>query len=372
MSSGSQTIFNDVLLLHSLMHPSLLPSNSTRVTCTHHRDAGYAVIAALSIVGREVWHEVIPLSAHEHQHEPLVAPPPPTPKHELDSNFGGHPLPSAAAPLTLAVLIAMPVPTPNDGDDGDEDRPRTTYSTLDSETHRIAIGIQTTPQLPSFGPGPATSKEDTIATAFISDVTGYLVGYACGEALVSYGGYTSLRSQRWRSPDPEAVVAEATLAALDEAQNSNYELSMMKNVLVLTLCLLLPTPLASPVVTTGSASASAAVLNPAGVPNSDSSSAGLLPLPVPITAPNPVSSAFDDDFVLYTKYSSAAYRPFCPRPVGRTLVRAVRVVSSAPFSFRSSLLVFMAMVGQGESDAATLHKTDAVTQAQGHGSPIYD
>ncbi|KAJ7362427.1 hypothetical protein DFH08DRAFT_950692 [Mycena albidolilacea] len=38
----------------------------------------------------------------EHQHEALVAPPPPTPKHELNPNFGGHPLPSAAAPLTLA------------------------------------------------------------------------------------------------------------------------------------------------------------------------------------------------------------------------------------------------------------------------------
>ncbi|KAJ7890060.1 hypothetical protein B0H14DRAFT_3855483 [Mycena olivaceomarginata] len=135
MSNNSQTIFNDVLLLHSLIHPSR-----------------YAVIVALSIVGGEVWHEVMPLSAHEHQHEPLVAPPPPTPKHELDPNFGGHPLPSAAAPLTLAVLIAIPVPTPNDGDDGDEDRPRTTYSqgySLPTRTAHAVSGVAV-PPVPTF------------------------------------------------------------------------------------------------------------------------------------------------------------------------------------------------------------------------------
>ncbi|KAJ7362411.1 hypothetical protein DFH08DRAFT_1073589, partial [Mycena albidolilacea] len=179
MSSSSQTIFNDVLLLHSffLRIPRVLRRHR-RPLHRRYLDGG---------ADREVWPEVMPLSAHEHQHEPLVAPPPPTPTYELDPNFGGHPLPSAAAPLTLAVLIAMPVPTPNDGDDGDEDRPRTTYSTLDSEMHRIVIGVQTTSQLPSFGPAPATFKEDTIITASISDVTSYLVGYACGEALVSYG-----------------------------------------------------------------------------------------------------------------------------------------------------------------------------------------
>jgi hypothetical protein len=93
----------------------------------------------------------------------------------------------------------------------------------------------------------------------------------------------------------------------------------MMNVLVL-----IPTPLASPVVTIASASASAVVLNPAGVSNSDSSSVGLLPLPIPFTALNPVSSAFDDDFVLYTKYSPAAYWSFCHgRWGGRSCVLCV-------------------------------------------------
>ncbi|KAJ7890061.1 hypothetical protein B0H14DRAFT_2561341 [Mycena olivaceomarginata] len=113
----------------------------------------------------------------------------------------------------------------------------------------------------------------------------------------------------------------------------------MMNVLVLTLSLLPPTPLASPVATTGSASVFA-VLNPAGVPNSDSSSVGLLPLPIPIAAPNSISSAFDDGFVLYTKYSSAAYQPLRPRPVGRMLFEIGHTQSSSrgtPRGSRSSL-----------------------------------
>jgi hypothetical protein len=109
----------------------------------------------------------------------------------------------------------------------------------------------------------------------------------------------------------------------------------------LVLALFLSASLASPVVVSESssavvanpASASPAVLNsaPAAVPNSESSSSVdllPLPLPIPITAPNPISPALYDDFVLYTKYSSAAYQPFCARPVGRVLVRAVRVVCS--------------------------------------------
>ncbi|KAJ7362462.1 hypothetical protein DFH08DRAFT_840929 [Mycena albidolilacea] len=60
--------------------------------------------------GGKAWHDVIPLSAHEHQ--PLSTPLPPTPKHDPDPDFGTDLLPSAAAPLTLAVLISMPVPVP--------------------------------------------------------------------------------------------------------------------------------------------------------------------------------------------------------------------------------------------------------------------
>ncbi|KAJ7822810.1 hypothetical protein B0H14DRAFT_2598259 [Mycena olivaceomarginata] len=40
-----------------------------------------------------------------------------------------------------------------------------------------------------------------------------------------------------------------------------------------------------------------------------------LPIPIPITAPNPISPVLYDDFVLYPKYSSAAYQPFCAQPV---------------------------------------------------------
>ncbi|KAJ7362410.1 hypothetical protein DFH08DRAFT_950679 [Mycena albidolilacea] len=123
----------------------------------------------------------------------------------------------------------------------------------------------------------------------------------------------------------------------------------MMNVLVLTPCLLLPTPLASPVVTTGPASASAAVLNPAGIPNSDSSSVGLLPLPIPITAPNPISSAFDDGFVLYTKYSSAANQPFRPRPMGRTLVRAFEIGHTQGFIARDPARLEIVVVFRGSA-----------------------
>ncbi|KAJ7893375.1 hypothetical protein B0H14DRAFT_3427459 [Mycena olivaceomarginata] len=40
-----------------------------------------------------------------------------------------------------------------------------------------------------------------------------------------------------------------------------------------------------------------------------------LPIPIPITAPNPISPVLYNDFVLYPKYSSAAYQPFCAQPV---------------------------------------------------------
>ncbi|KAJ7762881.1 hypothetical protein B0H14DRAFT_3594444 [Mycena olivaceomarginata] len=99
----------------------------------------------------------------------------------------------------------------------------------------------------------------------------------------------------------------------------------------LVLFLFLSASLASPVVV--SESASAAVANPASaspavlnspsaaVPNSESSSSvGLLRLPIPISAPNPISLALYDDFVLYTKYSSTAateywqFRDPLPRP----------------------------------------------------------
>ncbi|KAJ7759466.1 hypothetical protein B0H14DRAFT_3596073 [Mycena olivaceomarginata] len=76
--------------------------------------------------GGEVWHEVMPLCAHQHQHEPFVGPP--TLKHGPDPDFGAHLLSSAAAPLTLVVLVAMPVPVPTplttqlQEDDGEDDR----------------------------------------------------------------------------------------------------------------------------------------------------------------------------------------------------------------------------------------------------------
>ncbi|KAJ7759467.1 hypothetical protein B0H14DRAFT_3596074 [Mycena olivaceomarginata] len=113
----------------------------------------------------------------------------------------------------------------------------------------------------------------------------------------------------------------------------------------LVLALFLLASLASPVVVSESAStavanaasASPAVLNSASaaVPNSESSSSvGLLRLPIPIAALNPISLALYDDFVLYTKYSSAAYQPFCARPVGRVLVRAFEIGHTQGFIAR--------------------------------------
>ncbi|KAJ7762883.1 Alpha/Beta hydrolase protein [Mycena olivaceomarginata] len=141
----------------------------------------------------------------------------------------------------------------------------------------------------------------------------------------------------------------------------------------LVLALFLSVSLASPVVVSESASAvvanpasaSPAVLNSASaaaaVPNSKSSSVGLLPLPlpIPITAPNPISPALYDDFVLYTKYSSAAYQPFCARPVGRVLVRAFEIGHTQGFIARDPARLEIVVVFRG-----TFSLKDAITDAK--------
>ncbi|KAJ7890117.1 alpha beta-hydrolase [Mycena olivaceomarginata] len=140
----------------------------------------------------------------------------------------------------------------------------------------------------------------------------------------------------------------------------------------LVLALFLSASLASPVVVSESssavvanpASASPAVLNsaPAAVPNSESSSSVdllPLPLPIPITAPNPISPALYDDFVLYTKYSSAAYQPFCARPVGRVLVRAFEIGHTQGFIARDPARLEIVVVFRG-----MFNLKDAVTDAK--------
>ncbi|KAJ6476485.1 lipase [Mycena vitilis] len=42
----------------------------------------------------------------------------------------------------------------------------------------------------------------------------------------------------------------------------------------------------------------------------------------PVVTSRAISASLYDDFVLYTKYSSAAYQPLCPKPLGKTLIRS--------------------------------------------------
>ncbi|KAJ7450088.1 lipase [Mycena galericulata] len=55
-----------------------------------------------------------------------------------------------------------------------------------------------------------------------------------------------------------------------------------------------------------------------------------------LLSPREISSALYDDFVLYTKYSSAAYQPFCRSPVGSTLVRSFERGRTQGFIARDS------------------------------------
>lgn len=43
-----------------------------------------------------------------------------------------------------------------------------------------------------------------------------------------------------------------------------------------------------------------------------------------------VSQAVYDDLVIYAKYSSAVYQPFCPRPLGSWMIKAVSFEGSFP------------------------------------------
>ncbi|KAJ7664496.1 Alpha/Beta hydrolase protein [Mycena polygramma] len=42
----------------------------------------------------------------------------------------------------------------------------------------------------------------------------------------------------------------------------------------------------------------------------------------PVVTSRAISASLYDDFILYTKYSSAAYQPLCPKPLGKTLLRS--------------------------------------------------
>ncbi|KAJ7673607.1 Alpha/Beta hydrolase protein [Mycena rosella] len=75
----------------------------------------------------------------------------------------------------------------------------------------------------------------------------------------------------------------------------------------------------------------------------------------PVRSPRGISSSLYDDLVLYTKYSSAAYQIFCPRPLGNTLVESFSLPNAHAFiarddsrreivvSFRGSLSIVDAL-----------------------------
>ncbi|KAJ7890109.1 hypothetical protein B0H14DRAFT_1128181 [Mycena olivaceomarginata] len=76
-------------------------------------------------------------------------------------------------------------------------------------------------------------------------------------------------------------------------------------------------------------------------------SVGLLRLLIPISAPNPILLALYDDFVLYTKYSSTAYQPFCARPVRRVLIRAFEIGHTQGFIARDPARLEIVVVFRG-------------------------
>ncbi|KAJ7362457.1 Alpha/Beta hydrolase protein, partial [Mycena albidolilacea] len=72
-----------------------------------------------------------------------------------------------------------------------------------------------------------------------------------------------------------------------------------------------------------------------------------------------ISPALYDDFVLYTKYSSAAYQPFCARPVGRVLVRAFEIGHTQGFIAWDPARLEIVVVFRG-----TFSLKDAITDAK--------
>ncbi|KAJ7624203.1 Alpha/Beta hydrolase protein, partial [Mycena polygramma] len=78
-----------------------------------------------------------------------------------------------------------------------------------------------------------------------------------------------------------------------------------------------------------------------------------------------ISASLYEDFILYTRYSSAAYQPRCPRPLGKTLIRSVR---SSSLSTPRRTQGFIARDDDREeivvSFRGTFSLSNAVTNAQ--------
>ncbi|KAJ6571311.1 Alpha/Beta hydrolase protein [Mycena capillaripes] len=79
----------------------------------------------------------------------------------------------------------------------------------------------------------------------------------------------------------------------------------------------------------------------------------------PLLTSRAISTALYDEFVLYTKYSSAAYQLFCPKPVGKTLVKSFEFGRTQGFIARDNERQEIVVSFRG-----TFSLKDAVTDAK--------
>ncbi|KAJ7214486.1 alpha/beta-hydrolase [Mycena pura] len=79
----------------------------------------------------------------------------------------------------------------------------------------------------------------------------------------------------------------------------------------------------------------------------------------PILSPRSVPSSLYEEFVLYTKYSSAAYQLVCPRPLGKTLIQSFEVGRTQGFIARDADREEIVVSFRG-----TFSLKDAVTDAK--------
>ncbi|KAJ6517387.1 alpha/beta-hydrolase [Mycena vitilis] len=79
----------------------------------------------------------------------------------------------------------------------------------------------------------------------------------------------------------------------------------------------------------------------------------------PVVTSRAIPASLYDDFILYTKYSSAAYQPLCPKPVGKTLIKSFERGRTQGFIARDDERQEIVVSFRG-----TFSLKDAITDAQ--------
>ncbi|KAJ6517398.1 alpha/beta-hydrolase [Mycena vitilis] len=79
----------------------------------------------------------------------------------------------------------------------------------------------------------------------------------------------------------------------------------------------------------------------------------------PVVTSRAIPASLYDDFILYTKYSSAAYQPLCPKPLGKTLIKSFESGRTQGFIARDDERQEVVVSFRG-----TFSLKDAITDAQ--------